>query len=362
VYLERNGFDFYENTLSAIIKYTFAQEIVKDLEIINKEQLTQQLENFITTNNLPPATVVIILGPTVLFEKDIPKNPSEATTAQEKPKDDWEIQKYLDTIPFEHVSSKTYLLDNGTHVIATNRDLYDYIIHAFENHGSVIETVIPAFILGEKSGNGLNDELIGVVLDNIASIKQDSLIIHQEQAIHAIDTSEKQFLSLKPTHKREFILIGVFGILFIIFAIFYYLQSKTASSPPTPVIPSVKQASFSLPNTLPTSSVAASVPTSTSAAILNKNTIKIQLVVGSNTTTQGQLLKNKLQENGFTNIAVNQSAGSITPQTLIVFSNTLDPSARDQITTIVKNIFTSFSTQQNTQPQFDITIIIGNTL
>lgn len=103
-----------------------------------------------------------------------------------------------------------------------------------------------------------------------------------------------------------------------------------------------------------------SIVASTSA--VNKSTVTIQIQTNQNTATQGQLIKNKLLEKGYTNILINENAPTTTGKTLIIFSTTIDVTVQQEVTAVISNIFTNFSTQQATQATYNITIIPSNNL
>lgn len=361
LYLKRNGFELYQQSLSATILFAFEPSVVKDLDIINKEQLILQVADFITKNNLPQASLVILLSHTVIFEKDIGKNEAAVEPEKQKEEETHAIQTFLDAVPFENISSKTYTLENGVKAIATNADLYRTIAGVFENAGSTIETVIPSFVVGDESttASGLTNDMINAAFENIAYLKQETLLLHEPESIPTAK-NEKIVLSFQPKQKREYVLIGVFVALLGIFAVLYMISNKT---PP----PSYIANNATVPNAIspvPTASIplGSVVTSSDSATTLNKNNIKIQILVSPNTIVQGQLVKNKLVENGFTAIEIKNASGAAASNTLVIFSSTLANPIREQITTIVKNIFTNFSVQETTQPQSDVSIIVGGNL
>ena len=128
LYLYRNGFILFINFYSSITKFVFLQTIVKDLDLINEDQLRIQIKSLIESYKIPAGVLIIILTETVLFQKDIP-NHAAAEYGQPELKEgqNEKIEKFLDSVPFENVLSKNVPLQNGVRIIATNKDLVDEI-------------------------------------------------------------------------------------------------------------------------------------------------------------------------------------------------------------------------------------------
>src|SRR3990172_9398834 len=116
--LRRDGFDFYEDKSGRILSFPFSNSVVNSLEIINPEEFKNQVKAFIEINKFLPADLMIILSADVLFEKDI--------QTQDPNIQDLEVQKFLDVIPFETISTKTLPMDGqGVRIIAVNKNLVD---------------------------------------------------------------------------------------------------------------------------------------------------------------------------------------------------------------------------------------------
>lgn len=369
VFLDKDGFSLYSPTLESPMRLNFTPDTVQDMEILNTDAFIAQATTFLTRYVIPPSNITILISQTLLFIQDIPTVipaveegiPPETISAVEQQK---KIQDFIDTVPFEIIESKTYPIENGIRVAATNKSIYEAIISVFEKQGSVIKTVIPAFILGLPN-EGLNDDVITAVINNSEALKAESFMIHAQEIIQLTpEEKKKQFLSLPKKQTKLYAYGGVFVILIAILGFMYktMLDQNQASqyqfitTKPTQQTPSAIAVSTPTSAPIPLGSIVAS----TSA--INKAAVTIQIQTNQNTATQGQLIKNKLLEKGYTNILINENAPTTTGKTLIIFSTTVDVTVQQEVTAVISNIFTNFSTQQATQTTYNITIIPSNNL
>lgn len=376
VYLDKNGFDLYTPTQKSCIRFTFSKEIFQDMEVMNVDTFMVAITTFITKYTIPPSPVVILISEILLFIKDIrtivPSSKDAQIPSQEISAigQQQQIQQFLDTIPFEFIESKTFLIEGGLRIVATNKTLLDIIKIAFEEEKSVVKAIVPAFlIVTENEGEGLTDEVIAMTISNIEALKQESFAIHPEEIIISTpEEKKKEFLSLPKKQNKLYAYISIFIALLGILGVMFKTMTNTALREETQkqIIPSNNQIAGIIPTSMPTQIPTVAIPinsyiASTSASI-NRATIHIQIEISETTAIQGQLIKNKLLEKGYTNVIIANTAPTITEKTLVMFSSTIDSSIQPEIISVINNIFTNFSPQQSTQTRFDIIIIPSNNL
>lgn len=219
VYLSRNKLEYYDNNLPQVLALPFTADLAKDLEVLNAAAVILQIKSFVENNKINPSQLIIALSPDVYFERDFP------LTSEFHPES--ELSKFIDTIPFEHTSSKVYKIENMSKLIATNAEFYNTVKKAFEEGGSIVEAIIPLSILGK-------DIIIGEILDVTSAkkilersevAKQNSLLIYQD----TLDKKQDQKMNLKSKSEDNRSLIFLLPILFmlIIVLIILYLRSAT---------------------------------------------------------------------------------------------------------------------------------------
>lgn len=152
---------------------------------------------------------MIILLADVLFEKDIQvQDPN--TQAQE-------VQKFLDIIPFESISTKILPIQQGVRAIAVNKNLLDALKISFEEFGFSIEGMVPYEFLGELSSgiNSVTTETSKTIIKQFDSLKEASFEFERNEKKTASQV-ESQVGKNKPKSLRLYIILGIFGLLLLI--------------------------------------------------------------------------------------------------------------------------------------------------
>src|SRR5438132_1495064 len=116
LYIDKNRFDFYKTSNPTALSLVFPPEMVKDMEIVDTENLKSIVLTFIDQNKLSPVNLILILSENITFSQDFP--------ASLDGKQDEEIHKFLDNIPFEHISFKKVPIEKGVRLVAVNKDYY----------------------------------------------------------------------------------------------------------------------------------------------------------------------------------------------------------------------------------------------
>ncbi len=261
IYIDKSRFDYYSLGSPTALSLIFPLDTVKDLEIINPPSLNTQIKSFMDQNKITPTPLIIILSENIIFSEDFPQGQVE----QQKT----EIQKFLDTIPFEKVNSKVFKLEKGTKVVATNQEYYDTIQKAFEKLGSITLAVIPALVLGNiNTQNGLDTPTLQSIIEKFELFKQYSLLIPQNSSGKNQEGKTSSLLS--PKNLRLTILLALFLILILILFALVFLTLLKKPQPPKPSVVSPTLSPVQTLNpTLPIVPFETKPPSTTSALPLN---------------------------------------------------------------------------------------------
>lgn len=209
LYLEKNGFYFFEEGLTSVISLAFSETAIRDMEVINTAQLMTQIKTFIDQYQLTPAIITIVLSPNVVFEKDIT---GLARDTQEEM-----VKSFIDTIPFESVLTKSFPIDKGVKVIGFNDDLYMELKNSFEKNQFIIENILPYQLLGA-------DQVLikNLTADNASQFIKRSYHLKQ-YTLTTVEKEKTATVSQQPTTSAEkpkktnirlFAMIGIFAVLF----------------------------------------------------------------------------------------------------------------------------------------------------
>lgn len=215
LYLDKNGFYFFEEGLNSVISLAFLATSVRDMDVINGSALMNQIKSFIEQYKLPPSDFSVILSPNITFEKEITGISND--TAKE------EVEKFVDTVPFESVIFKEYQIEKGVKIIASNDDLFRELKIGFEKFAFSVNSVIPYQMLGSDQSyiRSLTVENASQFLKRIDHLKQFTMIKNEKEHTQAIQNNNEaktQKVS-KKVNVRLFAMIGIFAFLFIILGI-----------------------------------------------------------------------------------------------------------------------------------------------
>lgn len=371
IYLERDSLYYYgSNIVNSLLKLDFTPEAVRDLDIINKDVLSKKIKLFVDTNKIQPASLIIIISPNLIFEKNF--------APMEENKLETEIQKFLDNVPFEIMSTKRYTVDKSSKIIATNKLFYEIVKNSFEEKKFIIEAIIPfsALKINPAAKSNFNTTTAGLILKKFDYLKQDSLLINEENYTTFKEKGLNSEFIKNPKNKRAVILIIAFIIMTVVLlflliqsGIFKTKQTLKKSIQGIPVnTKSTQQTTSSVtnqPTMIPSLSPAPATQStteytvSTSSSQLSRKSIKINILNSSGIAKQADFLKQRLIAQGFENIQTGNTQPTNNTTTMVIFSNTIADDIKKTIIDEVKKINIDVSVQQNSKSEFDCTIVIG---
>jgi len=267
LYLDRNRIDLFTSGGTNVFSCNIPPTALKDLDIKNKDELDATISQFISQNKLPPASFITILSHNIVFEKDIVGIPESQTNDI--------ASEFIDAVPFENTISKIIRLPNGYRVIVTNKDYYDAVCQAFEQHGFISDAAVAAHNLGQEFTLSVSLDLNAAkyILQKFDLLKTQSILpsIDEQKRIQAVD--ETNSTQSQPEKKSTLpLLLAVFGILILILLILFFTQILSKPKPP-PSVSVPKQ--IIVPTLTPTASPSASpavspssLPTATKSGLI----------------------------------------------------------------------------------------------
>ena len=146
IYLQRSGLLLTGRRLPAT-RMAFADDIVKNLEVLQKNKLISTCQQFFAGSKLHGRRILIVLDASIVFDKTIELDQSG--------KPDLLLQAFVDAMPFEPGKRACLGLETGAtlRVFATNADLYGAVAEALHmgNAGKVLAvTPAPAYNLSKE--------------------------------------------------------------------------------------------------------------------------------------------------------------------------------------------------------------------
>lgn len=201
-----------------ILNLDFTPETVRDIDVKNKEGLTNLVTAFIQNNKLTPAQIFFVLAETVCFSKDF-----AITDPANLAKVDADAQDFLDAIPFNSVISKIYKTASAERVVGANQELIDTILDAFTRKGFGLSALVPANIY---PGHGIEQELTAEFAKTVLGDRQITTVgsmVGPELKEDSHELSATKALG-RPTGIRLYILIGVFVLGLTVLGILLFMR------------------------------------------------------------------------------------------------------------------------------------------
>ncbi len=230
IYILREGFQVFAPGLPSILEFRFVPEIIRDLDVTNKELLYNLLKIFISNNNIPKSSFIIVIADSASIIKDFINTPqSDQQTAPLTPPQQ-QVDEFLEHIPFEEVSSKSIPIDNGIRAYGTNKELYESIKEGFLQEGFEILMVLPAIAIGPEvnTKTTLDADVINSILKKEPLLKKFNLLKQPLPALPSEETPTESTETVKQEKKsdkkRTILLAGVFVILIAVLIIVYLNQ------------------------------------------------------------------------------------------------------------------------------------------
>jgi len=224
VFIQKDKLEYFDEIQSRIFQFVFQPTIIQDLEIVDVGQLNVQLKSFIETNKLTVSNILFVVAESIIFEKIFQSVPNRNK--------ELEIQKYLENIPFEHVSFKLIDGQKDYKVLAINKEFFAELKMVFESLGSKIVSIIPQSALAEnyRNSQNLNSDLIKYILSHFDPLQKQGFI-QTESNLPTPTLSGEEIIGEKqvqtpinqnPINKYRLpILLSVFVVLIGVLSYFY---------------------------------------------------------------------------------------------------------------------------------------------
>lgn len=351
IYIDRNNLYFYGSNVHTPLTLPFQPTVVRDIEVINGEELEKQLNDFIKNNKIEPSEALLIIAHQSSFEKIIdPKTPPDQLETAKK--------QFLDNVPFEQTLSKSFTTNKGTKIIAVNKDLVYLIRDIFNKNHFNVEIIASIAVLYPDEDVAFNSALAQQILNKYSQFKQNMFLL-KDVEVASTDMFEESYGKEKK-NATLYYLIPVFIILIgvLVWLVISQRSSRRTNrntATPTPVRASARVS--------PTITIEPTQPKATVEAALAKNTVQIQVLNGSGIAGQADDVRETLEEQGYTQVTTGNASTLQSSRSLIVFNSRVPVTQQEEIAELVSAITGEVSTQVNNEIDVDVLITTssGNT-
>src|SRR5579885_3186288 len=134
-YIEPTRLLLFGDDMPDVKEVAFPQDIIADLEVINKEKLEALITATIQTYQVSPLPVTIICSTGLTFDKDITDIPID------KRKE--ELKQFLDIVPFQDITSKVFSVGKKAYAVAANNALIESFQAILKKQQFPLTAVVP---------------------------------------------------------------------------------------------------------------------------------------------------------------------------------------------------------------------------
>jgi hypothetical protein len=206
ILLDKNRIDIYAS--NEVYELDIPENIVRDIDIIDKSGFDSLVDNFIKNKKLGPTALWLVLADGICFSKDI--------TEKDTIKIESEIKDFLDAVPFDRVISKRFKAGNAIRVIAANLEYIEAITEIFERDGFRVEGVVPGAVFpGLSARKVLDTGFARYILGNTGLMRTGNMLTKVALPVTSHEASRE---AGKKNRLLPF-LIGGFLVLLIILVI-----------------------------------------------------------------------------------------------------------------------------------------------
>lgn len=365
IYIKKNAVEVYKKGIEEPALMQIPPTALYHLEVQNPILLENLLTTFIHNLNLKKQKGIIMLSPSIIFEKTIPPSPTKSSE---------EIIKFFEDIPLEQeeIAKKVVHLPDQTLLMGTNKSLYEKVISIFESVGWQIKAVIPSILVGEYPDESiLPPEDIKHILSDSKLQKEADFLIDNQKVKQTVakpklnPLNEEETQQQNPKNLKQIILL-VFALIFFIGAAGFFawnngyvqklLKIPTGKNNTQQNMQASQSASVSQ-NTSQASASATQQPTIKEAKAKDK--MKVQILNGSGIVGQASRVRDLLSEIGYDDFELGNASTSA-EATKVEFVSEITQSLRDELTTQLEKLFAKIQTKEaTTETKYDITITTG---
>lgn len=374
IYLLKDRFQVYSPLLPQIVECRFTSDVIRDLDVVNNDQLERLVKAFIANAKFQPCNLFFVMADNTYFTKDFSTQdpakqaaqPTAVSTDVSKELMEKQINQFIEHVPYDNVVSKSFPQKVGVKVIATNKDFYESIVKVFELQNFTVSTVLP----GLAYGNGLSAKPVldsgtaNIFLQRAASLKQYDLLSQAaftpvlEKDTEEIDEVEaaKSNDPQKPNKKRLIALSGVFASLVVVLII----VAVQTFSPPSPPQQPIQADSVDTSAPPPPATQTNTQPDQPVQADEESNASELSvLIINASGVNSGIQVREQLVSYNFKSISIENQESLNATQTQVTFSDKVNNAARNSILEELRAFSPSLSVQNSPGAPTDVRIILS---
>jgi hypothetical protein len=318
----------------------FPPEIVRDMDVVNRDTLCDYFKATAQQLQLMPSTVTILLADEILFVKQI-------ETTEPKAKEE-EIQAFVDSVPFEDPALTKMPAPPKTIVAVSSREYFEAFEEAFNAVDSSVDMIIPAFVMAKEVNlaQSIDANTLMLALRKAPSYRQYNLF--QKEADVLPHAATPLITKEAPKDKKRlYAMVGALGVLLIVLVFVYQASSQSIKKAPLPT---------PTPGSAPAAAPAVPATPAASSSAQASQSAKIEYVPEK--VQQATAMKDKLQALGFSDVGIIEAPTLAGAGSLAVFSTNIPAPAKQTIVTALQQIDPTIRIQDTTSSSVGLQITL----
>lgn len=350
----RSQLSIFVEGATSIVTYPYPQEVIRDLDVVNKDLLMQQIAELFQKHQLPPISFyAIFANPTIFARQILSTEPAQKKSEEER---------FMNTIPFEEVSARHVTMDGKTYVVAANKHFYESLSDALERNGSEITLILPEFLFTKEVNlvQGLRIETALTLLHRMPAFRDFNFIQKEmpSQPTNTVGEQEQKKFNLQVKggkSNQKFVIAGSATMVLGVFLAGYLLVQQN-NTKPTHVLQQ------GAPQAVPTAAIPvtpAGQVASPSSNVKGAVSPTIVIMYQQSQVTLANQLKQALAQAGYTAVPL-QNTSVIAARTYVVFNNYLSQPLRTVITNTVNSVMGNVTVYETNGASSDVVITLSS--
>ena len=212
----RNSVLCYISESDGPLSVTLPQNIIRDMDVVDEAGYNQVITKAFGKQSQQHIPAVLVMADDVSFATKV--DPAKA---------DEQKKQIVNNIPFAHVEIAMVTVNKEQYMLATNADLYEASVRAFDSAGFTVQLVVPWSAV-TAAGLSVSGELDRVtvkrITDAVSVLKPSAFPIEpQQEKIETTPQTGKEKVT-RPPLSKGWIIFGVLALLYAIGMIIYMLR------------------------------------------------------------------------------------------------------------------------------------------
>lgn len=318
----------------------FPKGAIENMEISHADVVFQAIATLLDTAHIERATILLVFGPSLSFEKNVPFASPEKIEEEKK--------VFAAATPFDRVGIRAYKAGSNMTLVSVNRDLFDTVREGFSQGDSVVCGIIPRFLLSQYLDKGqLTPKAVNAIFQKISSLSELSVIPVRVKAMSLQE--QEEYLSSRYQ--------GVIIVVFLLFlglvgALTWFIlmrQANSVRSTPAPVV---------IRTPAPSSTPSAD-PEPTPPPVASASGTKVVVFASARNASISAQLSKDLSDAGFIVQTGKRTAGVVVSKTQVILGETVSVSVRTLLESILRKTFKDFSISEGADLGTDVRITLG---